>query len=929
MRAAPFRSLSREHGLTVHQTTAYVLWGFIDQPGAPPSGQPIKKLLEESRDSFVNRVLTEYPALTTREEALRFRAVLGHLQLQQKAKHTEERYWQAVSILQSEGVARVNVDNIHDLIGGDTKTIARFVRLSVRGLQDGCPSHLAVMQSLAVYPDQFQAMIDMGLLDELREGSPTHGSPIDLAALPDFLPARFAAMPACEMGIERIRRYLQARRGLKLETDADHPPAFLEGVVDMLVRLKQPATVDALKFLIGGNLQQIKDYLRTRARQRGDVPIPKRNVRRNGELSDLRDDAPDELRHAWNTALDKRKSSMIAPPAVDVARILGVAHAQIHPISIVVSLHGRQHARFKRKVARALVALANLAPRLFGLDVTDDIDLRAGFTAIRLLEDKGDRFDKRQVNDDLACWRFAVEIFNDYRGQENLPDDLKAYLDGIAPVLPAGAEGFYRDVLDDLDTFNRASKAGRIKRLAPMLNDTRAFVATVFHERARFKAYHASVMQTLARARKKCGAGRLIEAEGRHFEVLPHPSGTGEIRQTYTYVVRHWRTVAGKLKAYDAKREKFCDMKGNAFPKTGWRSRLFENNFVVEHVSCKSDTEGGASEPMSWIGFQVHRAYWQPLDCHDDETHRDRCDFIAQKGFTDSILRSHGRGMGDFEDLKKGYARRARQSFGMVLLPLEEANHSQLVGLVNISTRLDEPVRTGEITQFNIGAGLTTGYTADGKPFSVFNAIPKYSKVNRRYVVSEATEDVIDELLQVASTRLYGGKGIKTGTAAASKLRKGSLTEAHLFSNGERPLVPEAINLASRLLIAGCYDLRGHDLKYVWARLEKLAGRTIEQRQTGHGHAIPATTISYDVETDDEEAQNDRTMHEANMARRDYLDGRTESVIVATGLKKLERARLLALTMIRFHAEVDELDAVEREKIALRVIEAKISALSQ
>ena len=925
-RTATLIKLAQRHGMSKARVVSFARWGLIDLPGGPKSDQPIKKDEGETIDQFLRRFVEEYPALTDKAGAERFREVLEHLWALRKVEMPAARLDEAHAILTAEGFENPVTADYFRLVGGTPASIARWARHRRTGRGEGCPSDLAVQNALGIYRDQFAALVALGLLDELREGSPTFGQPVELDCLHDLLHDRFKALVWNDFGIELIRTYHTARRALRLENHASHPPGVIPAGVDHLVGLGQVVTLDALKYLYAGDIEQLREYLRLRARTIHDVPMPKRNPRKGATLRELQADAPPELKHAWKTALDiKSGSSLTAPPANDIAGILETAHPQLHAISIVISCHARQHRKFDIQCANAMRCLRHLSPSLLGTDVTDPVAVRIAFGAMRMLEPNGDRLAKRARNDDIRCWRFVVALFEDYRAMEGLPADLAQYLDTIRPALPAGSHEFYKDVFDDLEEFNIQSKSKRLDRLEPIMSDIPGFWQTVTGERDRFRSFRRSVLRTLKRARKGCFDEETLVAEGRHVETLPNGPGGEPITQEYTFVIRHWRTIVAELQKVRPHREKFHTV-DKGLPRQGWEAGLFENRFVVEYRGCSPCTAGAGTSPMPWLSLFEKKAFWQPRDMPDDASFDDRAMWIAKNGLSEDGLRQHGRGIGTFESGKNAIARRAERFLGMTLLPLEEFNHSQLIGLVNISSRMDNALRSGEIAQFNIGEGLTTGHDENGKPFSILSVIPKKRRSARDFVLSEVTEALTDELLDLGSRRFHEGRGIEP-TPRATCVSKGPETALHVFSHGKRSLRPSQINLHSRILLVGHYDLRGHDLKYVWTRLEKLAGATEDEIQDGHDHKLRQTTDGYEVTLPGERAGYLALRQDNADERRAWLEGRTPVPVFVKALDELKRERRRQEHMIHFHEEFGEADGVARAKARIQAIDTKMVRL--
>jgi len=921
-----FTQLGIQHGISRHQAKQFGIWGMIDPPGMAPSAFPVKKRPGESVEDYGARLIEEYPPLNSREEAEPFRRALCHLKLANKAEVTAERFSQAVRILESEG-STPGLYNLFALIGGSHASIASHLRGigSLRERRD--PIVLKAREELGLYPDQADALVRAGLLDEIKERSPVYGEGWQPGTLAALVTARYASFAPSAVGIELINDYAVVRRALGIATEGAHPPAFLHAVVDMLVKLGQPATMDAVWHLIQGDRDQIHAYLTKRARERQDVPMPKRKVSTDATIAELRAGLPDFLTFAPFTALAENASPLDAPSGRAIAGILQISHPQIFPVATIIAMHGKREPKFRAAVDDAVRALRSLAPRMVGVDITDRGAIAALFTAMRLLEQRGDRFDQRALNWDLRCWWTAVEIFDDYRSQRGLDEGYLADLDSIAPALPAGSQALRQMIQDDLDEFTQKGIKDRIDRLVPIMADLPRFVSSVFDERARFSAFRESVQDKLKSALAAGGAPAELQAAGSHVEVFTDAQGN-EIRQHIRYVVRHWRTVTSALwQCRQAREKNHLESIKKALPSRGWRSRLFENNFVVEFVDCLPEEEGGAVSLPTWIELHAKRCYWQPRDCETDEEHEERCAFLAKISLSDSALRSHGASIGDFERYKKAIARRARQHLGMTLIPLEEIYHSQLVGLVNISARLDEPLRTAEITQFNIGEGLTTGTAKDGMPFSIFHAYAKYDKRRRRYILSNVTEDLADQLLEVTSRRFYSGKGVDQSKRPKGTHGKGPAREAFLFSADGRALNADQVSVHSRILLAGVFDFRPHDLKYIWNRLEKHARSSLESRRERQGHVLLKTADDYDLEMPNEEMENDRIAREQRQARREWMNGDTPAPIAATSLFELQRSRAKLEMDLDFDTRWHEGASAERIRTMIRVVDAKIDRL--
>lgn len=913
--------LRAQHGSSAKQTRRWLRVGFLPGIGEEPALH--HKRPGETLPDALRRMLRDLPPFTTRADFSAFRARLVAAAAIKLVELPEERVRQAVAVLNGEGMP-TTMENVFELAGGDRPRITA----ALRRLSPQLPGVLErrIMAAALMEAHQLAAFIRSGLVPELAGELADRDLDVDPDAVGADLPRRFDAWTPERFDFQQVVDLGVMRSAVQLPWTADNPAGAIDPAIDFMLRHGETPTVSSMRTLIGGGREQLARHLTRRAREKGDVPLPKRLSRDACDVEDLRDALPAEMRDLFNTALDLRRGGPrddIKPHAI--GRVIANPHAQLQVVAAVATLHGPRTKALKRKAGKAAIAAGNLGPALHGVDIANPAEIAAGFTAIRLtLRSLPDRHDAHRVNRDIDAWRLAIEVFDDYLAQPGLPAALADFLAPFRPAWPSGCSDLFKEVAADLDHFKQVSRGELEDDLKPFLEDAPGFIGGVLDAQAQIEALHDDVTAKVAAAEKDAKATWPLEDA--LDTVARMPDGT-LAAVTYRYRVHTWASIMDRINAVtDAfTRDKRNGSYADCFDQHPGDDRLFENRYVVEPLGCYRD--GAEIEyPLGIIRLHRDYGFWRARDLPDGAAYALRSERLVEFGLEPGMLEQTGGEIASFGRGKFLRARKARTLLGTFLLPLVEMHHSALVGALQIAARSADALRIGDLEQWNVGSGLETGYDEDDQPFTVLSSIPKKKATPRKSALTKECDALADKLLDIESRRFFQGGPIPVLPRARYDGR-GPEREQMLFCKREAGMEGHVINNNSRLLMSGNAGFKSHWSKYVWARLRRMAGDTLDQRRAGHGHTTERMAAYYDVLTDDEKAQLLRTLRQQAEARAAWRRGERPSPLPDAPAAELgfERRRLLSEIAFLEGEGAPAAARLDAARASLRVVEAKIA----
>ncbi|QXQ07295.1 hypothetical protein KX816_04490 [Sphingosinicellaceae bacterium] len=905
------------HGMGHGRIRRLLCCGLLPAIGEPSTSA--HKAPSETSTGALQRMLDDGPAFTSREQFRDFRGKLAAGESLSGVILSKRRIREAAAVLLEEGEPLV-VETVFQLAGGNRPQIGAALRLLALEWPGGLER--AVMNAADLEPQHLAAMARSGLVPELSWDGKKRGL-IDAAVLASDLRKRFYRWKPERFEFQQVIDLGVMRNGLRLGWADDNPAGVLDPLIDMMIRHQHNPTVHKVQTLASGGAAQIEAHLRARARSTGDVSLPHRLSRGKWREEDLRQALPPQMSDLFNTALDPVRGSphdKLSLPKT--GRIIENPHAQLQIIGAVVALHRPRASALLRSSDKAEQAASNLARGLAGIDVTNPALLAIGFDAIRLLlRGPMDPREVRQTLRHIDHWRFIIEVYDDYLATPGLPTATRAFLIRFRPVWPSGGQALFRQVKDELNAFARSSKAALDEKLQPFLKDVPGFVQGVLGVQVQLEGLRGHVRTQVAKEEKK-GTEAVWPLHETFISSTP-VGGGGMATDEYDYRVHRWIDVMGRI---DAITDTFARPSVlyalDPFGGHPGAEQLFENRFVVELLGCRRD---GVDVDYQIDVLRLHRDYgfWESRDLPDGEAYALRSARLAEFGLTPEIAAQTGGGIANFGRGKFIRARKARLLLGHFLFPIEEAYHSSLIGALQIAARAVEALRIGDLVQWNIGEGLETVLDETGRPFTVLSSVPKNHVEPRKSPLTSECEDLADKLLALASERFFQGGPIPV-LKRANHNGKGPERERMLFCTREAGMAGSVINNNSRLLMGGNGGFQSHWCKYLWSKLRRSEGKSLDERRQGHGHKTERMAAYYDVLTPDENYRILQVLHEQAETRAAHRRGERDSPLPDPPLSdlRLEAGRLA--NDIVFLAARDATPQLKAARERLSLIEAKI-----
>lgn len=913
------RGLEAEHCMGEKRVRAMILAELL-----PSVGEPLRerhKQASESLSDYAGRVVSDIGAISSREQCASLRGKLVAMHLVSTIDMPVETVRDVAHLLEDEGEL-ASYQNVAKLVGGSQRSIlAAFAKIR---------SGLAVQQrlqakiALDVDDHHLDALVRCGFVEELRRGSDFYQQPINFATLRDGVLTRFRTWTPEHVDLQVVKDIAIIRSGLRIDTTEDHSEGIEERVTDYLIGMDVEPTVIDLVALLGGDSEQHRVYLTSRARSRGDVPLPRRDLKGRWTLQDMRMALPTSVQRLYDTALDPvRGSTRDKIGSADFGRIVLNPHAQLQIIGAVVTLHGARVKAHKFKATRGAISCANLAKPLAGIDVTNPAQLAAGFAANRmLLRGLTDRHDVQRANRDIWGWRYVIHIFDDYLNKADLPAALHAFLLTVRPAYPSGGQDLFFAVHKEMEDFNEDSKDERDKELQPYLKDIPAFLRKVTDAHDELEAFRGHVRAKVSQAETDAGVDLLLEAIHGEFEAEVAGSDGVVVTHVYHYTVHPWRKLMART-TWRRKKWPGRPAPVDPFAQHPGDERLFENRYAVELRDCTLD--GRSVEfPLAIVRLHRDRAFWQPRDCPDQQAMDLRCARLKDFGLTTVTINQVSSGIANFEARKFKCARRVRNELGIFLFPTEEAYHASLIGALHVASRSVAALRVGDLAQWNVGQGLETGYDSEGQPFSILSSIPKRKQKPRKTPLTKRCDDLADKLLTLTRERFFQGGPIPD-LPRADFNGKGLEYSPLMFCSRKRGLRNKAINTCCRLNMVGNTGFKTHYMKYIWSKLSRDAGSTLEERREEHGHTTPQMAEDYDVRTPDEEAKFIALRRSQMELRSQYHLGERDSPLPDQSLDKLRFERKRLINDIVFLEEEGAGAELDRANAQLSILDVKIA----
>lgn len=904
----PAGAVAKDRGMTIHWVRRLHRAGFLDVPGATVRSAPVRGFTMtpgEDAEGFLGRLLTDFPPLEEGNVA-EFREALHALKRVRDIRLPEERLDQGAAILGARHddptAFPVTITGLHALTGGDRAHLSTYVARHRAREVEGIVSQEAIRRELQINPPQIEAFLAFGILEQTAGpgcrkvfGVPGGGeaaagggdaAPLAMADVQTTVLDRFWNMPprGRPLTIDDINLFCRLREAMQVDAFDRLPPNMLADIIQFIIGHGQPPTVQLIQDLVHGDETQLRDALIHRHRTVGDIPFPRRTVTRTTHtLADLDAMLAPELRGAHGTFLDPvRRKAGRAPTGVDIASIAGIANPTLRAVAQVVALHGRTRPKWKMRVSESIRMLRGHADAFDALPPTDAAAVASCLTALRLVANGTGPEERAIILSDILAWRTMAGIFDDYRANPELPPALSAYLDTIAPALPAD-DTLFEGVSASLETIRQKRYEDRVGDMEAILADVRGFGPRLFARRDRTRALRAKVREVVEEHEAGGADHASFLVRDAHVEEIARAAGeAGPRRRITTFEVISWDRIAAELRPLVPLWQKLDPHAGD---KDARKRALFECRYAVRYVSCVHE-DSTPAEPPHWFELHERKLLW-PVKQLTTEEFAERGPTLERLGLGHSQTRAHGTGLGNFERHRARIARLARTHLGMTLLPLDEHNHQEALSILQVAMRLEEPLRTGEFAQLNVGEGAESEDDEDGEAFTVFKFYRKKKRKRSEAVFSPEVERLAEEVLTITSERMYGGGEIPPVPAPKPEHPKSPATERFLAAYGERSASIKNLGTGIAFLCAGIGLKRPHDLKYLWNRLERLKGRSLEERRKRQEHVATKTTEDYNppIAADRTESRRKRRAgvredRERREQRNEVFDGLTDEELL-------------------------------------------------
>jgi hypothetical protein len=886
--------LAESHGIPPGRMRTLILNGFAE-PGCsgvePARVRTFRLAPDETLKDAVRRLVRDFPVITDREQLRDFRDALIAFD-GQDTPLSDARLIEAVNVL-----GRIPPPvKLRDLIGGTRPHLSAFLTRLKSGQTQadiGDPITFStetilrhVMEALAADHDRVMLLSDFGLMDLTRTGVGTFADlPRDRIA--ETLIERFWAMPRKAFDAVRLNQYVRIRRLLGVGTDERHPPGLLEDVIDWLIALRAKPEKTEIRSLIWGCKGQIHDALVERFRRGDPVVLPKRTVKRYPvTLEDLRAVVHPTLKHAFRTALDpERAHPKIMPRDVDMIGVIENSHPILQQIGAIVAVAGQAMPQFSNLRIAASILLRDLAGPMTGADPTNSADVWRVLETQYIIAMASQGTERRRLLSNVACWPWAVAIFEAYRHQEGLPTPIARYLATIAPAVLQGNDSVIKKARRELDAASDARYEKRTGELGDLLDNVSTFYPEIERRRNETKCFRRRVMELHEKSQAWPISIDEWRVEGVHTTIDEHAPLSKQKRNIH-FAIHSWQSIKAQIKTGGSQLWRRGPAKTQRHIPEVERA-LFENNYVVEFLRCTHE-DGSAAEPPRWFGLFIKRVFWPTCELQNSEV-VEAFAVRDQLGVSTNMLKNLARGLGDFAGRQKTFVRHARRHLGMILLPVDEWDHLEALALYSVSVKLDEPVRTSEHLQFNIGSGLDVHEGADGVNYTVFRSWRKKKPLIHDFMISRESELLTEEFLGTTSRRKYGGGPIPPVAKPRAAGGRAKDFERYNLAYGDITLDASRVDVAVVCMSWGIHSVGVVNFKYFWNKLAEEKGMTLEERRDAQGHVRESTTVVYNPTTP-------KQREEGRGKRRNAIQERRERLLTPQRATQAVSQNLTALT---------------------------------
>lgn len=649
------------------------------------------------------------------------------------------------------------------------------------------------------------------------------------------------------------------------------------------------------------------------------------------------------------TAADEIHGSMAHSPNTDLIRkVFGLGDVENRTRSGIVLLEGTRMGLSNTSLERALNGLNNILPLFEGLCTSIPSHVDAILGPYAFLTEAGGIDERRRLKD-VAHFKVACSIsqnwFNRLKPEEK-PDARRFFIS-----FPVSGATFFDRVQVRLGRITADSADTRDDRLADWIADPDRMVTLMMQRADRTFAFYDTVEECIKHADKKLEAGEW-NAEGPfhwvHTESFMELTGAeGEICQKILFSVETWKSKGARIKAT----ELYCSDPWKQFSKmmsrAPWRGPrnplgpkpnpvLNENRYVIVVHDIVPSVPGGRTSPPIWHkifkGCVLESGNKLPADLADE-----RIEAIRETGIHDLGKRIPG-GLFNYHGLlKRTIVRHARIALGEVCIPIHELTHGTALAMFSASARYDLPERSGELAQTDLEEEKWESYVDpnSGEEYGIFQQIRKGRKSADDFIYSPYTMSVLQRVVQLASTRFFGG-GDWPLIKPSAELRRREIigTSTYVITDGRSVINHSAMASLFYILAGGIGVLLPHDMKHMLNAIARREGVTTETRRRWNFHRNTRTTEGYGRPSKAERSDDTLLFLRLMQARRvgmkqsgDTTPQLADNQIFLTKRDGLSRARALAADLVAVLEKHGALDAALAKREEIKNIDKELAII--
>lgn len=824
--------------------------------------------MSETLPDFMNRVIEAYPSLTT-ENCDRYRELITLLGGRDH-KHSEERLSQMADHLMAIRVDLtvhpIRGDRLYKLIGGDRKHMTKFVRAYCSNEIVETSTFGFLNTALGHAPcSKVQPLIVIGLVELV-----TGAGALPLLAMPtdqplEWLRDKMDNLAPKLFSLAWLANYNKSRRMLHYKNWETHSAAVINAAIDFFIAHGQRAGAFEVWQLLHGDFEQIYQVLKRRYLA-GDNVLPpvRKTFGRGADLLALAESLPPELQDLPHTPLDHvGGTSTTNLNASEISHILGLDDQRFLVIAAVVGLYGGTRSEHRYDYKRGLASITHLAPAFQEIDPTLPGDVQAAITAQEIIADGLPRDYQRVAYQNLIGWDIAVSIYENYL-KRDLPTPLRTFLEAHRPTMPVMRAEILGRLQKKSWALTDENYRARVLDIDDFLQGAPSLPTRIMRRREISQDLHRQVHQLVDDSLSDLVDERMLDIT-KSFEILSESDGkTINVKLR----IRHWDQLIAELAETGRHGKMVSKLEEGYREKLDDWDRRFETRFAIQYLGT-TDGVGAATSPPYWIDFHVDRLFWSIRSLND----KDFAQALARLETYKFNLRTcdgNASGLGNFSRARGRLSNAIRGRLGYILLPIDENDHAEAYAVWNVMMRLDTPARSGELGQFNLDEGLQGSLDEDGESFTVFSALRKNDPQIHDFVPSPLSERLAEELLTITSERKLNGGPILP-VARPARIAKGPETAAFVISYGAKSLSMQQLSVATAMFLAGICKVRPHDHKYLWNRLQTLAGKEIAELQADQGHKRPQTTFIYNPPTKADRHATREMIHDFLAKRREVM----------------------------------------------------------